>query len=110
MLKYKSKKFNEVAHVSKKKTVAVASDAELGFLAAQFETRLTFARLQAVKSKLSSKNAKNRQFLSNEMYQDVVDDIETGIDENVVQKAKKPTVLEQRNVSRRRRRYRDGNR
>jgi len=77
MIKYKNPRFDEFASVPKKQKNLCAdlSDADAMFLAEQFQTRLTFMRLQAVKSKLTPKQAKNRNLMTDEMYKDVVDDL-----------------------------------
>merc|ERR1712025_677962 len=73
MLKFKCSKFDEIQNAPKQKPLPqVFSSADLEFLTNEFETHLTFARLQAVKSKLTEKEAKNRQKMASEMYADVV--------------------------------------
>jgi len=74
MLKFKCKKFDEIAYAPKIKILADASDLE--FLASEFETRLTFSRLQAVKSKLNQKQAKNREIMSQRVFEDAFEDME----------------------------------
>jgi Rnl2 family RNA ligase len=76
MIKYKNPKFDEIAYVPKitTKGAATVDDDDASFLSGEFQARLTFMRLQAVKSKLNTKQAKNRQILSDEMYKDAVDD------------------------------------
>jgi len=76
MLKFKCKKFDEIQNAPKvKKGGAVIDDADMEFLSNEFEICLTFSRLQAVKSKLNSKQAKNRQVMTEKMYEDVLEDM-----------------------------------
>lgn len=75
MLKFKCKKFDEIQNAPKGKKALTYDDSDLEFLSNEFETRLTFSRLQAVKSKLNSKQAKNRQVMAKEMYEDVLGDM-----------------------------------
>merc|ERR1712038_1960006 len=76
MLKFKCKKFDEIQNAPKvKKGSAVIDDADMEFLSNEFEICLTFSRLQAVKSKLNSKQAKNRQVMTEKMYEDVLEDM-----------------------------------
>jgi len=75
MLKYKCSKFDEIAHAPKKPKSLDPTDAEMEFLTGEFASCLTFSRLQAVKSKLNTKQAKNRQVMAKEMMEDVVEDL-----------------------------------
>merc|ERR1711976_34595 len=75
MLKYKCKKFDEIQNAPKVKKNAAVGDEGLQFLAFEFEPLITFARLQAVKSKLIQKQAKNRQFMTQEMFDDILQDM-----------------------------------
>merc|ERR1712038_1893253 len=75
MLKFKCKKFDEIQNAPKVKNNAVMDDADMEFLSNEFGICLTFSRLQAVKSKLNSKQAKNRQVMTEKMYEDVLDDM-----------------------------------
>merc|ERR1711879_36441 len=67
MLKFKNPKFDETV-ASKPKKKVIDSDVDISF----FEKHFTLTRLQAVKSKLSQKQAKNRKFLVDELYKDVL--------------------------------------
>jgi len=75
MIKYKCKKFDEIQNAPKVKKNAAVGDEGLQFLACEFEPLITFARLQAVKSKLTQKQAKNRQFMTQEMFDDILQDM-----------------------------------
>lgn len=75
MLKYKCSKFDEIAHAPKKPKNLDPTDDEMVFLTGEFASCLTFSRLQAVKSKLNTKQAKNRQMMAKEMMEDVVGDL-----------------------------------
>lgn len=76
MIKFKCKKFDEIAYTPKKKGTVVVDDSDLEFLSSEFESRLTFSRLQAVKSKLNQKQAKNREIMSKSMFEDASEDME----------------------------------
>jgi len=75
MLKFKCKKFDEIQNAPKVKKNLLVDDADLEFLSNEFEIMLTFSRLQAVKSKLNTKQAKNRGVMVEKMYEDVIEDM-----------------------------------
>lgn len=75
MLKYKNPKFDETV-ASKPKKKVIDTNLDISF----FEKHCTLTRLQAVKSKLSLKQAKNRKVLADELYKDVL--AELSEDEN----------------------------
>merc|ERR1712014_278965 len=75
MLKFKCKKFDEIQNAPKVKKSVAIDDADMEFVTNEFEICLTFSRLQAVKSKLNTKQAKNRQVMTEKMYEDVLEDM-----------------------------------
>jgi|ERR1712110_375072 len=85
MIKFKNPNFDEMASGKKKPKPAKKVENEdfpqefLDFFNNEFVPRLTFARLQAVKSKLSAKQAKNKNTLTLNMVEDVAAEVKEEI-------------------------------